>query len=201
MKKILTILLAGVSTLAIAQKRVNLSRSIDDDGKTLSIKASGTVDGKSVAYDRSFNVEDMSKEEREELREKVLASIAAGDFNLPEPPRKNDMKALPTPPKPAAAPAAEPMVFSSNEVNAEIVSSGKGYIKEPVSNDPKGYSKQVRYNPDSGEMFLKYRFVKNDEEFIYEKTVNAAEKSEKERLRIIEAFENEIALPGKGMEM
>lgn len=201
MKKFLTILLAGVSTLAIAQKRVNLSRSIDDDGKTLSIKASGTVDGKSVDYSRSFNVEDMNKEEREELREKVLESIAAGNFNLPEPPHRANADSPVAPPKPAIAPAPEPMVFSSNEANAEIISSGKGYIKEPVSNDPKGYSKQVRFNPDSGEMFLKYRFMKNDEEFIYEKTVNAAEKSEKERLRIIEDFEDEIALPGKGMEM
>ncbi len=218
MKKILTILLAGVSTLAIAQKRAYLSRSIDDDGKKLSIKVSGTLDGKDVDINKTFDVEGMSQDDREALRDKVLSSIAEGNLELPAPkaPSKESVAVVsPKPPVPPAAPepaaepsaadqsAAEPetMAFSSNEMNAEMISSGKGFIKEPVSNDAKGFSKHVRYNSETGEMFLKYRFMKNGEEYIYEKTVNAAEKSEKERLRVIESFESEMGLPGKGMEM
>lgn len=225
MKKILTILLAGVSTLAIAQKRAYLSRSIDDDGKKLSIKVSGTLDGKDVDINKTFDVEGMSKEDREVLRDKVLSSIAEGNLELPAPKgvcKESVAVASPSPkrkPKPPVPPAApkpsadewsddgasdegpETMAFSSNEMNAEMISSGKGFIKEPVSKDPKGFTKHVRYNSESGEMFIKYKFMKDGDEYIYEKTVNAAQKSEKERLKIIEKFESEMGLPGNGMEM
>ncbi|MCF0073364.1 hypothetical protein LZD49_22995 [Dyadobacter sp. CY261] len=202
MKKILTILLVGVSTLAIAQKRSYLSRSIDDDGKKLSIKVSGTLDGKEIDFSKTFDVDGISKEDREALRERVLSSIAEGNLDLPAPKaacKESVAVVTPKPPVPPAEP--EPMAFSSNEVNAEMISSGKGFIKEPVSNDSKGFSKHVRFNSETGEMFIKYRFMKDGEEYIYEKTVNAAEKSEKDRLRVIEKFESEIGLPGKGMEM
>jgi DNA-binding protein YbaB len=224
MKKILTILLAGVSTLAIAQKRAYLSRSIDDDGKKLSIKVSGTFDGKEVDIDKSFDVEGMSQEDREALRDKVLSSIAEGNLELPAPKgvckesvsvatapkRKLNTPVPPAPHKPAAGEwsdedrndeTPETMAFSSNEVNAEMISSGKGFIKEPVSKDPKGVTKHVRYNSETGEMYVKHKFMKNGDEYIYEKTVNAADKSEKERLKIIEKFESEMGLPGNGMEM
>lgn len=215
MKKILTILLAGVSTLAIAQKRAYLSRSIDDDGKKLSIKVSGTLDGKEVDVNKTFDVEGMSQEDREALRDKVLSSIAEGNLELPAPKGvcKESVAVAarqrkPKPPLPPVAPAPEipadepeTMAFSSNEVNAEMVSSGKGFIKEPASKYPKDFSKHVRYNSETGEMFIKYRFMKDGDEYIYEKTVNAAEKSEKERQRIIQNFESEMGLPGNGMEM
>jgi len=214
MKKILTILLAGVSTLAIAQKRAYLSRSIDDDGKKLSIKVSGTLDGKEVDVDKTFDVEGMSQEDREALRDKVLSSIAEGNLELPAPKgvckesvavAARQRKSKPVPPVAPASEASadepETMAFSSNEVNAEMVSSGKGFIKEPASKYPKDFSKHVRYNSETGEMFIKYRFMKDGDEYIYEKTVNAAEKSEKERQRIIQNFESEMGLPGNGMEM
>ena len=225
MKKILTILLAGVSTLAIAQKRAYLSRSIDDDGKKLSIKVSGTLDGKDVDIDKTFDVDGMSQEDREALREKVLSSIAEGNLELPAPKgvcKESVAVASPSPkrkPKPSVPPVApkpsagewsddgasdespETMAFSSNEVNAEMISSGKGFIKEPTSKYPKDFSRHVRYNSETGEMFIKYRFTKDGDEYIYEKTVNAAEKSEKERQRIIEKFESEMGLPGNGIEM
>lgn len=203
MKKILTILLAGVSTLAIAQKKSYLSRSIDDDGKKLSIRISGTLNGREIDINKSFDVTGMSKEERAALREEVLSSIAGGNLDLPAPKASSKASvaiAAPKPPVPPV-PAAEPMAFSSNEVNAEMVSSGKGFIKEPVSCDSKGFSKHVRYNSETGEMFIKYRFMKDGDEYIYEKTVNAAEKSEKERQRVVEKFESEIGLPDNGMEM
>ncbi|MEO6288106.1 MAG: hypothetical protein ABIN80_06755 [Dyadobacter sp.] len=200
MKKLLTILLAGVSTLAIAQKRNNLSRSIDDDGKTLSIRVTGTIDGKEVNYNKSFNVEELSKEERMALRDKVLDSIEAGNMNLPEPPKPRSA------PKPAPGmgtmkASPEPIMYSSNGADSDVMAQPDADNVVTESTDLKGFTKHVRYSPDSGEMFLKYRFMKNNEEYIYEKTVDASDKSEKERQRIIEKFENEIELPGKGIEM
>lgn len=206
MKKILTILLAGVSTLAVAQKRAYLNRSIDDDGTRLSVKVSGTLDGREVDVNKTFDVAGLSQAQREALRDRVLSSIAEGNLNLPGP--KGSCKEpaaalLPKPPVPPAPPVedADAMAFSSNEVNAEIISSGKGFVKEPVSRDSKGFTKHVRYNSETGEMYIKYRYVKDGDEYIFEKTADVAEKSETERQRVIEKFESEIGLPGNGMEM
>lgn len=206
MKKILTILLAGVSTLAVAQKRAYLNRSIDDDGTRLSVKVSGTLDGREVDVNKTFNVAGLSQAQREALRDRVLSSIAEGNLDLPGP--KGSCKEpaaalLPKPPVPPAPPVedADAMAFSSNEVNAEIISSGKGFVKEPVSTDSEGFTKHVRYNSETGEMYIKYRYVKDGDEYIFEKTADVAEKSETERQRVIEKFESEIGLPGNGMEM
>lgn len=199
MKKLLTILLAGVSTLAIAQKKNHLSRSIDDDGKTLSIRVTGTIDGKGVDFERSFDVEELTKEERMALRDKVLDSIEAGNMDLPAPPEPKS-PSKPTPPAPPAPlEPMEPVIYSSNDAKAHIWVSDNNNEKTSTIPGENGYTKQVRYNPESGELFLRYRFNKQNEEFIYEKTVNASEKSEEDRQDIIDDFEIEIELPGRGI--
>ena len=196
MKKILTILLAGVSTLAIAQKRNHLSRSIDDDGKTLSIRVTGTIDGKGIDFEKSFDVEELTKEERMALRDKVLDSIEAGNIDLPSPPAPKSVSP-PTPPAPAEP--LEPVIYSSNDAKAHIWISDNNNEKTSTVAGENGYTKQVRFNPESGELFLKYKFIKRNEEFIYEKTVSASDKSEEERQDIIDDFETEIELPGRGI--
>ena len=199
MKKLLTILLAGVSTLAIAQKKNHLSRSIDDDGKTLSIRVTGTIDGKGIDFEKSFDVEALTKEERMALRDKVLDSIEAGNMDLPSPPAPKSPSA-PTPPTPPVpAEPLEPVIYSSNDARAHIWVSDNNNEKTSTIPGENGYTKQVRFNPESGELFLKYKFMKRNEEFIYEKTVSAAEKSEEERQDIIDDFEIEIELPGRGI--
>ncbi|TLV00999.1 hypothetical protein [Dyadobacter luticola] len=148
MKKFLTIILAGVSTLAIAQKRSNVSKSIADDGKTLSINITGAIDGKEI--------------------------------NLK---------------------CTESGIVYSKDKGQHWASLTESFEEDPDASGMKDFSKQVKISSESNEMFLRYRFVKNDEEFIFEKTVNIADKSESQRKRIIEDFEKEIGLPGKGMEI
>jgi hypothetical protein len=200
MKKFLTIFLAGVSTLAIAQKRVNLSRSIDDDGKKMSIRVQGTVDGKEVDFDKTFDVEDLDKEERAAFREEILNSIGAGNMDIQKTQRPPKVAAPSTPAPDVPALPSEPVVaYVPNDMNPNTAWSAD--INEPSV--AKGislpFTKLIKYNTESGELFLKYSFTRNNEEFIYEKTVNAAGKSENERQGIIDNFENEIELPGRGI--
>jgi hypothetical protein len=194
MKKVLTILLACTSLLAVAQKRSNLSKSVDDDGKTMSIRVTGTINGREIDYARSFDVAAMSSDERTELREKVMESITAGKMDVPAAPMPVVAPAPPDIPEP-------PVLYSSNQPKPAFSNARDPHQKAFEGLDAVGYRKHVRYNPESGELFLQYHFKKNDEEFVFEKTVNAAEKSEREREQIIERFEKEIELPGKGMEM
>jgi hypothetical protein len=200
MKKFLTIFLAGVSTLAIAQKRVNLSRSIDDDGKTLSIRVQGTVDGKEVDFDKTFDVEDMDKEELAAFREEILDSIEAGNMDIQKtqrPPKVGGAsKAVPDAPTPPSAPV---VAYVPNDMSPNATWSADMDAPAIAKDVSLSFTKLIKYNSESGELFLKYSFTKNNEEFIYEKTVNAAGKSENERQRIIENFENEIELPERGI--
>lgn len=200
MKKFLTIFLAGVSTLAIAQKRVNLNRSIDDDGKTLSIRVQGTVNGKAVDFDKTFDVADLDKEERAELREKILDSIGAGNINeIQKAPRSRKGGSVSVAPD-VPAPPSEPVVaYMPNDMNPNSTWSEDASEQTEKKDAALPFTKLVKFNSESGELFLKYSFTKENDEFIYEKTVNAAGKSEEERQRIIDNFENEIELPGRGI--
>lgn len=100
MKTLIALICLGVGTSAIAQQSETsayrqLSRSINDDGKTLVIQLSGErVDGQKIYYDRTFNVTDLSAEQRDALKNRVLDSLGV---NMPDPPKP------PSPPEPLSA--------------------------------------------------------------------------------------------------
>jgi len=192
MKKVLTILLAGVSTLAFAQKKIDLSRSIDDDGKTLSISVHGTVDGKRIDYNRTFQVADLSKEKRNEIVDSVLDSLGLDKIKAPSPPSSPQAPHEPRAPK---SPTHFSAGKSDNDAPVMVWVEEEHEDAVPAENS-KPYDKKVKYNSESGELYLRYQFMKNGEEFIYEKTVNVADKTEKQRQNIIKSFEKEIELPG-----
>ncbi|WP_439555026.1 hypothetical protein [Dyadobacter sp.] len=198
MEKILTILLACSSTFALAQQKRHLSRSIDDDGKTMSIRVTGTIDGREINFSHSYDVAELSRHERVELRDEVLESITSGELDVPESPQPPLVPvAAPAPPVPPTP--EEPVVYSSIQPTPEF--SRDPHRKAFDGLESTGYRKHVKYNPQTGELFLQYHFKKNEEEFVFEKTVNAEDKTESERQRIIDSFEREIELPGKGMDM
>ncbi|MBD2751574.1 hypothetical protein [Spirosoma validum] len=186
MKIILTTFLALTGSLALAQQHNSISQSISDDEKNLSIRVNGTVDGKPIDYDRTFDVSSLNKSERDALRERILDSL---NIRMPEPPIP------PTAPK-----APEPPTFHSKSVTViqgngpTISASGSGsQVLAVGGKNP--YTKEVNYDPESGQLFLRYRFQKDGEDFTYDRTVNARDKSQQERQRIIDGVEKEIGLP------
>jgi len=97
------------------------------------------------------------------------------------------------------------------EINFQIASPEKNVTSdEPADNaafassenqqssrflkSEKSFSKEVRYNPACGELFLRYVYQKDGEEYEYERTVNARNKSESERTQIIEETEKALGL-------
>lgn len=192
-RKFLTVfLLASVSTLAFAQKRTDLSRTIDDNGDKLSIRVYGTVDGREINFDRTFEVKDLSKQERNDLADHVLDSLGLEKMRVPSPPSPPSGPHAPTAPEPPVHLFADdsgsyaPVMVSKNDNSlAHAVGGVQPFIKE------------LKFNPESGQMFMRYRFTKNDEEYTYEKTINVIDKTEQERQKVISDFEKEIELPGK----
>lgn len=100
MKTLVTLIYLGIGASAMAQQPETsayrqLSKSINDDGKTLSIQLSGErLNGQKIQYDRKFNVADLSAEQRNALKSRVLDSLGV---NMPDPPKP------PRPPKPLPA--------------------------------------------------------------------------------------------------
>jgi hypothetical protein len=154
-RKILTIALAGVSTLAFAQQKNNLSRCIDDDGNKLSIRMNGISNGKSIDYSRTFEV------------------------------------AAPKPPCPATAPESP----RSAHAYAHVSEQENEDVKQVFGTRSQPYKKEMDFDPNSGEMHLRYQFMREGDEFIFEKTVDVSGKSAKQRETIIRNFEAEIGLP------
>jgi len=81
-----------------------------------------------------------------------------------------------------AAPGA-PVVYSKSEFSETYAIGG---------DNP--YTKEIKYNPKSGMLYMKYRFVKNGEEVTYEKSVEARKASKTERSDIITKYEKEIGV-------
>lgn len=59
----------------------------------------------------------------------------------------------------------------------------------------KPYTKEINDDQETGRLFLRYRYTKDGEEYIYERTVNTQGKSDKEKQRIIRDTEKELGLP------
>jgi hypothetical protein len=180
-RKILTILLAGISALTFAQQKDHLSRCIDDDGKKLSISVNGTINGENIEYSRTFDVAGLSKEERSAITQKVFVSLGLGEVSVPKQPRPARA------PKPAQS-VPEPAAY------AHITDSKNEGMKQVFGTSLKPYKKEVEFDQTSGEMHLRYQFMRGGDEFIFEKTVDASAKSAKQREQIIKNFEAEIDL-------
>ena len=181
MKTIVLLGLTFTGSLAFAQHR-SISTSTNDDGKTMSISIHGTIDGRSIDFSRTFDVAHMSKAERKELRTHILDSLG---LDMPVPPVPPVPPTPPTPPVPPVPPVP-PTEYSDESIRR---------THNPIDLEgEKPVSKEVNYNSGTGQLFMRYRFKKDGEEVIYERTINAAEKSEAERKRIVENIEKELGI-------
>lgn len=189
MKTISILSLTLVSSLAIAQHR-SISSSTNDDGKTMSIRIHGTIDGKSIDFDRTYEVAHLSKTERKELRAHILDSLG---LEMPVPPTPPTPPTPPVPPTPPAPPV--PPVKSSDSYGVSSQSTHK-HTQTTTSSDQL-FDKEVKYNAESGQLFVHYRYIKNGEEVLYERTLNAPNKSAAERQQIVDRIEKELELPTK----
>jgi hypothetical protein len=170
-----------LSLSTAAQKNTSINHSINDDGHQLSIIIKGTVNEKSIDYNRVFDVEGMTKMQKNALKERVYDSLGLSSPPEPHAPVAPRAPAALTP-LPPAEPGA-PAISLKSEYT-EIYSSGGHHP----------YTKEIQYNPQTGLLHMKYRFVKTGAEITMEKSVEAKDKSKEERDQIIKKFEKEIGI-------
>lgn len=199
MRTLVTTLLALTTSLAFAQHS-SISRNINDDGKTLSIRVKGTVNDKLIDYDRTFDVSSLSKNERNALREHILDSL---NVAVPEPPKPpvapRTALAPPIPVAPVApiapTPPPHPGEVGINSSEQTIISVNSGNNLTVAVGGKQPYTKEVNYNTESGQLHLRYRFRKDGDDFTYDRTLDAQNKSQQERQQIIDSIEKEIGVP------
>lgn len=172
----------------------SISRSINDDGKTLSIRVKGTLDDKPIDYDRTFDVSSLNNAERNALREHILDSLNVG---VPKPPIAPRAALAPRTPRapmpPTPPPHPESIDITSNDQTIVSINSDNNLTVAVGGKQP--YTKEVNYNAESGELHLRYRFRKDGDDFTYDRTLDAQNKSQQERQRIIDRIEKEIGVP------
>ncbi len=101
---LLALLLCAGSILAQKTKSTTsaLHTSISDDDKELSITVKGTINGKYVDFDRTYDVSNLSEKEKNKLKRSIGDSLG---INLnPTPPIPPTPPTAPTPPVPPTPP-------------------------------------------------------------------------------------------------
>jgi hypothetical protein len=185
--KLILVVIAGLLSLSvIAQKNISINHSINDDGKNLSIKVKGTVNGKAVDYDRTFDVSGMNKEQRDAIKRNVYDSLGLPDPVAPRAPFKPHAPIL------AVETVAPPEL--PTPVAAPVISSKTPYTELYTIGGDHPYTKEIKYNPKTGILYMKYRFIKNGEEVTVEKSVDAKDKSKEEREQFIKKYEKEMGI-------
>lgn len=196
MKTALTLALLGISVAAIGQERSTISRSINDNGKTLRIKIDVEQSSRNIHYDQEFDASGMSKEEKESLISSIQDSL--GVHVVVSPPRA---------PKPPTAPRGGVRTprYESGEVT--VVAKGTNQSGNRSKNEdstlpknvivaPDGtpYTKTVIEDSENKRVKLKYEYKLDSEEHVFERTINLQGKSESERQQIIAETERGLGL-------
>lgn len=121
MKIISTFLLSVCCLAASAQKKShnNFSQHIHDDGKTMSIVIEGNSDGRTVNYNRTFNVTGMSPMQKDALTKRITDSLGMGSVHRPK-----QSKAPVGPVPPPSTPLSDNK-HEAQHVNSDIDDDGK----------------------------------------------------------------------------
>ena len=195
MKTAITLALFGISVAAIGQERSSISRSINDNGKTLHIKIDVEQPSRDIHYDQEFDASGMSKEEKDALVSSIQDSL--GVHVVVSPPRA---------PKPPTAPrdGVRPTRYESGEV--AVATRGTGNSNRSKNEDsqlpknvivaPDGtpYTKTVSEDPENNRLKLKYEYKLDGEEHVFERTINLQGKSESEKQQLIAETERTLGL-------
>lgn len=122
--------LVSLSAAAQTSTHANLASSINDDGKTYSVRIDGDKDGRPVHYDRTFNVAGMSSAQKDALRNRIFDSL--GIAETPKPPLP------PTPPGAVSQPVPVTFRCATCQGRTKLTISGTDYSSTREVNTAKG---------------------------------------------------------------
>lgn len=153
MKTLLTLMLLNVGVVATAQtaRQSTTHTQINDDGKTLSVRVEGQVDGRAIDYQRTFDVARLNDESKDALKHRIFDSLGIGE--PPKPP-------LPlTPPhRPQGGPSVDSDSDTDQEQNVTFrCETCTGKIKLVLARSTDDYSFDRVTKIDSQKRFFPYQ--------------------------------------------
>ena len=202
-----TILMLVVACTAAFAQRSSVSKNIIVDDLIMTIKVDVEEAGRSLHYHRSFNVEGMNREERQALEDRILDSLGVNSSKKRKLFREEPVAVAqggtissrnktysPTPDSQATG------VYTSGQYGSGSVNSTTSSASSPAKTvtligGEKPFTKEVNDDPETGRLFMRYRYTKDGEEVIYERTINTQGKTDKDKQRIIRETEKELGLP------
>lgn len=174
MKSLLTLLLLNVSLLATAQtsRQSTTHSQINDDGKTMSIRIEGQVNGQPIDYQHTFDVARLSGPAKDALKQRIFDSLGversegrtpadAEPPKPPAPPRSPLPPRLPLPPaSPGRSESDTPNGESDTDADQNVTfccETCTGKIKLTVTRSTGDYSFERDTKIDSQKRFFPYQ--------------------------------------------
>lgn len=153
MKSLLTLLLLNVGFVATAQtsRQSTTHTQVNDDGKTMSVRVEGEVDGRAIDYQHTFDVARLSGPAKDDLKHRILDSLGIGEPSKPLLP--------PTPPAPSqGGPSVgnEPGIDEEQNVTFHCETCA-GKIKLAITRSTDDYSFERATRVDSQKRFFPYQ--------------------------------------------
>ena len=188
MKTLLTLLLFSLCFEATAQRLT--SKHVTTDGRQLRIRIDLEQAGRSIHYNRSFDVEDMNDDEVRLLENRVVDSLnrVMVDQSTTATINRNYNERAQKAYKDAHKAYTSTYVESSR-ANAEARATS---TLSPSDVTPT--SVLVREDKENGRLWMQYTFEKDGEELIIERTANVIGKTEQEKQAIIKETERSFGI-------
>ncbi|QMW03120.1 hypothetical protein [Spirosoma foliorum] len=188
MKTLFTLFLLSIGFGAVAQR--SSSKNVTTDGRELRIRVDIEQQGRSVHYNRTFNIEDMDKSDVKALETHIIDSLdrfvdnQANDIRLD---RKHEAR--------VSKRTSEVRVTSyshSDESSSDRMEANSSSSLSPSEVAPT--SVLVKEDKENGRLWMQYTFEKDGEELIIERTANVLGKSEREKQAIIKETERSFGI-------
>jgi hypothetical protein len=176
MKKSTLLLLAlllctgGIFAQKSKSTKSSLSTSISDDDNELSIHVKGTINGKYVNFDRTYNVADLSEKEKNKLIRSVGDSLGVNLNHAPLAPMTPPLPALPPSPPTPPLPPLPPLESHGIGVYSEKIKSNlkphfsKGMAEVRVTCEKCPKRGTISLKSDDGKGYVTYSFQEEDED-------------------------------------
>jgi hypothetical protein len=161
---------AGIFAQKTKSTRSSVHTSISDDDKELSISVKGTINGKYVDFDRTYDVSNLSEKEKNKLKRSVGDSLGV---NLsPTPPTQPLPPLPPTPPIPPTPPLPPlpPLEVDGIGVYSEKIKSSlkphfaKGMAEIRVTCEKCPTKGTISLKSDDGKGYVTYSFQEEDKD-------------------------------------
>lgn len=181
MKTLVTLLLLSISFGAMAQR--SSSKHVTTDGRQLRIRIDLEQPGRSVHYNRSFDVDGMDEGDVKALENHVIDSLDrvmanhATDMHIDR--NHTERKS-----REGYASASE---FRDKTMQASASPS-------LLPSDVMPSSVLVREDKENGRLWMQYTFQKDGEELVIERTANVIGKTEREKQAVVKETERSFGI-------